>query len=76
MRSRILGAQFASEDAELIRQVCRLRGEDISDFIRRAVRSELARLSYLSPEAKKALGVSLEVATDSKEEALELGVHS
>ena len=43
---------------QLIWKVCKLRKEDASDFIRRAVATELARLSYLSNEEKKALGIS------------------
>ena len=34
------------------------RGEDVSDFVRRAIKVELAKLSFLSAEEKKALGVS------------------
>jgi hypothetical protein len=45
------------EDKELIVKVCKARGEDISDFVRRSVRKELASLGYLSDEEKKALGV-------------------
>ena len=43
---------------QLIWKVCKLRKEDASDFIRRAVATELARLSYLSKDEKKALGIS------------------
>jgi hypothetical protein len=32
-------------------------GEDLSDFVRRAIRIEFARLSFLKPMEKKALGV-------------------
>lgn len=42
---------------ELIRKIARARGEDLSDFVRRAVKTELARLGYLSEEEKKALGI-------------------
>lgn len=42
---------------ELMKQVAKARGESISDFVRRAIKSELARLSYLSPEENKALGI-------------------
>jgi len=34
-----------------------MRGEDLSDFVRRAVLTELAKLCYLNKGAKKALGV-------------------
>ncbi len=40
-----------------LRDVSKARGEDVSDFIRRAILKELAALSYLSNDQKKALGV-------------------
>lgn len=46
-----------SKDIDLVEQISKSRGENRSDFIRRAIRRELARLSYLSEEEKKALGV-------------------
>jgi len=48
---------MSAEDIELLKKVCKARGEDVSDFVRRSVRKELARLCYLSDEDKKALGV-------------------
>ncbi|MEM3550824.1 MAG: hypothetical protein QXV01_07015 [Candidatus Bathyarchaeia archaeon] len=42
-------------EIQLIKKVAKARGEDLSDFVRRAVKRELARLSYLSDEEKKAL---------------------
>lgn len=36
------------------------RGEDVSAFMRRAVLKELASLSFLPEEQKKALGVPME----------------
>jgi hypothetical protein len=41
----------------VLRSVAKARGEDISNFVRRAIKVELARLSFLSPEEKMALGV-------------------
>jgi len=47
-----------TEDLEnLVRSVAEARGEDMSDFVRRSIKIELARLSFLSPKEKKALGV-------------------
>ena len=43
---------------ELVFRVARARGELPSDFVRRAVKTELAKLSFLSQEEKKALGIS------------------
>ena len=54
-----IGVKFTREDAQLIRKVAVARGENVSDFIRRSTRKELARLSYLSPEDKKALEVGV-----------------
>ena len=46
-----------SEDLKnLVRSVAVARGEDLSDFIRRAILKELASLSFLSDDQKKALG--------------------
>jgi hypothetical protein len=41
----------------LLFRVSAARGESPSDFARRAIKTELARLSYLSNEEKKALGL-------------------
>jgi hypothetical protein len=40
-----------------LRTISGARGEDVSDFIRRAILKELANLSFLSDDQKKALGV-------------------
>jgi len=42
----------------LLRKVCLARGENISNFVKRPVRMELARLSFLTNEEKKILGFS------------------
>lgn len=62
-------APFRMETSEirLLRDITRARGEDISDFVRRAVKTELARLSYLSAEEKKALGIRDEAIVDTPE---------
>jgi hypothetical protein len=44
-------------DIELLRKVSHDRGEDVSDFVRRAVYKELAGLGFLSAAKKKALGI-------------------
>jgi len=56
--SKEIGFRVEPEFAELLAKVAYERGEDLSDFVRRAVRTELARLSYLSDSEKKALGVT------------------
>jgi|GEM_PF-1453915 uncharacterized protein (DUF1778 family) len=52
------GFKIEQEIYELIRAICKSRGEDISDFMRRAVKRELGRLNYLSEEELKALEMS------------------
>jgi uncharacterized protein (DUF1778 family) len=57
MPNTTIGVRIQPKDRELLDQVCTARGEDISDFVRRAIRKELASLSFLPAEDKKALGV-------------------
>ena len=57
MSNNIIGARFTQEDIELLKKVCIARGENISSFIRRAVKTELAKLSFYSSDVKKALGI-------------------
>lgn len=57
MVTRHVGFRFPIEDIELLQKICKLRGEDMSDFVRRSTRKEMARLNYLSGEDKKALEV-------------------
>ena len=61
MSRPIVFARMSAEDIELLKKVCKARGEDLSDFVRRSVRKELARLNYLSDEEKKALEVEADV---------------
>jgi len=46
------------EHIVLLKKVCKARGEDLSDFVRRAIYKELAILSFLPKEQKKALGLT------------------
>lgn len=57
MLSNTIGVRIELEDRELLEKVCKARGEDLSSFIRRAIRKELASLSFYSEDVKKALGV-------------------
>lgn len=61
MESVYVGARIDAELKELVGRVCKARGEDVSDFIRRSVKKELASLSFLPAEDKKALGIKVEV---------------
>lgn len=54
---------MTDEHVYLIRKVSRARGEDVSDFVRRAVLRELASLNFLSSEEKKALGLGAKELT-------------
>jgi uncharacterized protein (DUF1778 family) len=57
MSHTIIAVRVPIEDKELLEKVCKARGEDISGFVRRAFRKELACLNFLSDEDRKALGV-------------------
>jgi hypothetical protein len=56
-RTVVLGTRFVESHAKLVRAVAEKRGEDTASFLRRATLRELARLSYLSRDEKKALGM-------------------
>ena len=58
MLHKHIGIRLKHEDKELLQRVCEDRGEDISTFVRRLIRIELARLSYYPENVKKALGVA------------------
>jgi hypothetical protein len=51
----------------LIRSVASARGQDVSNFVRALIKAELARLSYLSPDEKKALGIRSEPIVGGQE---------
>jgi hypothetical protein len=55
---KVIGVRVTGELYELLAKVCADRGEDVAGFTRRAILRELAELSFLPPEQKKALGVA------------------
>ncbi|MGD0329791.1 MAG: hypothetical protein ABSB40_04990 [Nitrososphaeria archaeon] len=55
--SNVIFAKVDKKYARLVRKVAKARGENVSTFVRRAVLCELARLSYLNEDEKKALNV-------------------
>ena len=55
-----LGVIIPVELHELIKRVSESRGEGISSFVRRTILQELARLSFLDDDRKKALGMKTE----------------
>jgi uncharacterized protein (DUF1778 family) len=58
MSNKYIGFRIDPNDRHLLQKVCKARGEDMSDFARRAIKKELASLSYCNQETKKALGIS------------------
>lgn len=58
MSNLIVCARVSKGDRKLLDKICQARGEDLSDFVRRAIRREFAALSFLSEDEKKALGIS------------------
>jgi hypothetical protein len=57
MSNLVIGVRVTPKDKELLEKVSKARGEDLSDFVRRAIKKELASLSFLPDYDKKALGV-------------------
>jgi len=60
-----IGARVEPELKELIEKVAKERGMNVSDFIRFLVKRELARLSFLPDETKKAFGLLTEEAVQA-----------
>ena len=54
----IISVRFPTSDVFLVKEIAKNRGQDVSDFVRLSVKKELARLSFLSKEEKKALEMS------------------
>jgi uncharacterized protein (DUF1778 family) len=59
-RESRIGVRLPSGDRRLLKRICNSRGEDLSDFVRRAIRTEMAKLSFLTSLDKKALGIRTE----------------
>ena len=56
--TKVVGVRVTEDLYSKLETVSEDRGEDVSDFVRRAILKELASLSFLSQEQKKALGIS------------------
>jgi len=54
----VISVRFTKRIRNLIDKIAKARGSDVSSVIRQAVHQELARLSFLTDEEKKALGLS------------------
>jgi uncharacterized protein (DUF1778 family) len=59
MKTQVVGIRVSVELYKLLSQVSDARGECIADFVRRSILKELATLSFLPAEQKKALGVQV-----------------
>lgn len=55
-----IGVRVLKSDYELLQEIARGRGIDVSDFVRQLIRSEFAKLNYLDDDVKKALGLTSE----------------
>lgn len=54
---RNIGFKLTEQNTTLLKKVCAARGEHVSNFIRRAILTELAKLGYCTAEQIKALGL-------------------
>lgn len=54
-----LNIKIEQKDLKLIRRISEKRGESLADFVRFAIKMELARLGFLNSDETKALGVTL-----------------
>ena len=52
-----IGVRLREADYLILKKVCDARGEDVSNFVRRAIKVALAQLSFYGEEEKKALGI-------------------
>lgn len=52
-----IGARVPKRMLTILKEVCQKRGEDVADFIRRNIYTELAEMGYLTEQEKKALGI-------------------
>jgi len=52
-----LNIKIEQKDLKLIKKISEKRGEGVADFVRFAIRMELARLGFLDSDEMKALGV-------------------
>ena len=55
--AKVVGVRVTRNLYSKLRTVSEARGEDVSDFVRRAILKELANLSFLPEDQKKALGI-------------------
>jgi len=58
--------RISSNDRELIEKVCKIRGEDLSSFTRRALKKELAILGIYNEGELEILGIKIQDKEDQK----------
>jgi len=56
--------RISSKDRELIEKVCKVRGEDLSSFTRRALKKELAVLGIYKQGELTILGIKIQNEED------------
>lgn len=57
MKNKIIGFRVTEQTKLMLDTVTAARGEDVSNFVRRAVLKELGQLGFLSENQRKALGI-------------------
>ena len=57
MAMRAIYVRLSDDLYQLVDKVCKALEVSKADFTRMAIKEKLARMAYLSPEEKKALGV-------------------
>lgn len=57
MYDKTVYCRVTAADYDRLVKLCKNRGEDPSDFVRRAIKYEFARLGVATPEEKQALGI-------------------
>lgn len=55
-----IGVRVLKSDYELLQEIARGRGIDVSDVVRQLIRREFARLNYLDDDVKKTLELTSE----------------
>ncbi len=60
MEAQYIGARVEPDLKELVEKISQAQGMNVSNFIRFLIKRELATLSYLSDDTKKAFGITRE----------------
>jgi len=57
MEDSYIGTRIEPEIKEIVEKVAKEQGMNVSDFLRYLVKRELAKLSFLGEDTKKAFGI-------------------